>query len=118
MRLLDIEDEHSENNYQYIVVDFEEAEFGLSREELIMLLNAENVICRRHFWPGLHKAYPYLKQPFVEQNFDGTDYLAARIFQLPLSQSMQDEDIIHICSLIKDMHHHSKSIRKRMNAGK
>jgi hypothetical protein len=31
---------------------------------------------------------------------------------------MQDEDIIHICSLIKDMHHHSKSIRKRMNAGK
>jgi dTDP-4-amino-4,6-dideoxyglucose len=117
MSLLDLEGEHSENNYQYIVVDFEEEEFGLSREDLIKLLRAENVICRRHFWPGLHKAYPYLNQSSMEQNFDGTDYLAARIFQLPLSQSMQDEDIMHICSLINDVHHYSKSIKKRLKAG-
>src|SRR5262249_29995063 len=45
--------DHAEhNNYQYVVVDVDESLTGLSRDEIVEILWAENVIARRYFYPG------------------------------------------------------------------
>src|ERR1017187_2380865 len=46
-------------NYQYVVVEVEEDQAGLSRDSLIKVLHAENVLARRYFWPGCHRMEPY-----------------------------------------------------------
>ena len=47
------------HNYQYIVLEIDEAETGLSRDELLKVLHAENIIARRYFYPGCHRMEPY-----------------------------------------------------------
>jgi dTDP-4-amino-4,6-dideoxyglucose len=52
-------DDNEENSYQYVVLEVEESAFGLSRDQLLEALEAERVLCRRHFYPGLHKTRPF-----------------------------------------------------------
>ena len=49
----------SKNNYQYVVIEVDEKEFGISRRELRKTLQAENIIARSYFRPGVHKSLPY-----------------------------------------------------------
>ena len=46
----------SRSNFQYVVVDVDEADFGLSRDLLLKALRAENVVARRYFFrrPSQH----------------------------------------------------------------
>ena len=46
-------------NYQYIVLEVDELETGLTRDELVQVLIAENVLARRYFYPGCHRMEPY-----------------------------------------------------------
>ena len=46
-------------NFQYVVIEVNEAEAGLSRDELLKVLQAERVLARRYFWPGCHRMEPY-----------------------------------------------------------
>ena len=43
------------SNYQYVVCEIDENNFGLSRDSLIAVLKAENVNARRYFFPGTHR---------------------------------------------------------------
>ena len=51
------ETEHS--NFQYVVLDADEAHSGISRDDLIRVLHAENIKARRYFFPGCHRMPPY-----------------------------------------------------------
>jgi dTDP-4-amino-4,6-dideoxygalactose transaminase len=42
-------DEAEQNNYQYIIVEVDETAAGLSRDMLVEILQAENVLARRYF---------------------------------------------------------------------
>ncbi len=46
-------------NYQYIVVEVDETKATLNRDELVAVLQAENVLARKYFWPGCHRMEPY-----------------------------------------------------------
>ncbi len=45
----------TEQNWQYIIITIDENIFGLSRDDLIDVLNAENVLARRYFYPAVTK---------------------------------------------------------------
>ena len=47
------------NNYQYVVLEIDEAQAGLSRDLLVKILHAENILARRYFYPGCHQMEPY-----------------------------------------------------------
>ena len=51
--------ENERNNYQYINLQVEESESGVSRDNLLRILHAENVLARRYFFPGIHNMEPY-----------------------------------------------------------
>jgi len=45
-------------NQQYIVVEVTAERAGLSRDEILAALRAENVLARRYFYPGCHRMAP------------------------------------------------------------
>jgi dTDP-4-amino-4,6-dideoxygalactose transaminase len=47
------------NNFQYAVIDVDPRSAGLSRDELLAVLHAENMVARRYFYPGCHRMEPY-----------------------------------------------------------
>ena len=50
--------ESEKHNYQYIILDIDEEKTQVSRDLLIKILHAENVIARRYFYPGCHRMEP------------------------------------------------------------
>jgi dTDP-4-amino-4,6-dideoxygalactose transaminase len=91
------------NNYQYIIVAVDEPAAGIHRDLLMEILVAENVICRRHFFPGLHRVTPY--KSTIERSgrsFPGTDFLCERLMQLPSGEPVSVTDVRRVCELIAD----------------
>lgn len=111
IRLVSYDPENS-NNYQYLVLEVDEQKAGLSRDILLTLLSAENIFCRRHFYPGVHKMTPYSNQ---NAEFPVTDMLCKQLLQLPNSQNMTAETIQRIALLIRMILSFSNDITKRVD---
>ena len=94
-------DQRESNNHQYVVLDVDEDAFGLSRDRLLAALEAENILGRRHFFPGVHRASPNLKRA---GDLGNTDRLSARLIQLPNGQAVSREDIVRVTEVIADIH--------------
>ncbi|MEF3083821.1 DegT/DnrJ/EryC1/StrS family aminotransferase [Luteimonas sp. SMYT11W] len=46
------------NSHHYIVLEVD-ASFAVSRDAIIDVLHAENILARKYFWPGCHGMQPY-----------------------------------------------------------
>ncbi|WP_310599623.1 aminotransferase class I/II-fold pyridoxal phosphate-dependent enzyme [Desulfobulbus sp.] len=100
------------HNYQYVVLEIEEKEFGLSRDALVRILEAENVLVRRYFVPGMHRCVPYKTQfPQYMNTLPVTDALCEKVMQVPSGQRVTDGDITVICDLIRFVHTHAKKLK-------
>jgi dTDP-4-amino-4,6-dideoxygalactose transaminase len=89
-------------NYQYIVVEVDEAESKLNRDELVAVLQAENVLARKYFWPGCHRMEPYKSFfPNAHLLLPQTERIAARIMVLPTGQAVSVRDIEGVCEIIR-----------------
>jgi len=109
-------DPDTDNNYQYIVLDIDESIAGIHRDIFFKLLTAENIICRRHFYPGVHNMPPYSKmEATVKSRFPVTDRLCQRALQLPTSQVMTEADVQMICELIRDIQAKADPIKARVS---
>jgi dTDP-4-amino-4,6-dideoxygalactose transaminase len=62
----------------------------VDRDILMDVLRAENVLARRYFWPGCHRAPPYNLQPRPE--LPVTDSLCESVFQLPTGLQIEPAD--------------------------
>ncbi|OGA74802.1 MAG: hypothetical protein A3G81_16760 [Betaproteobacteria bacterium RIFCSPLOWO2_12_FULL_65_14] len=102
------------NNYQYIAVDVDEQTVGLSRDAMMELLQAENVICRRHFFPGAHRLPPL--RMGIERSgrtFPHTDRLCAGSLQLPTGENVSPDAVKKTCALIRGIVKLAPEIRRR-----
>ncbi|HEU4401699.1 MAG TPA: aminotransferase class I/II-fold pyridoxal phosphate-dependent enzyme, partial [Candidatus Polarisedimenticolia bacterium] len=52
-------DDREPRNHQYVVLEVDEERAGIGRDQILRVLNAENVLARRYFHPGCHRAEPY-----------------------------------------------------------
>ena len=103
-----------DNNYQYIVVEIDPKHTGLHRDIFLKLLSAEGVICRRDFYPGIHRMLPYSTMLTTTDNFPVTEWLSNSILQLPNSQVMSEGDVERICSLIQNIQQFAEPIRLKI----
>jgi dTDP-4-amino-4,6-dideoxygalactose transaminase len=95
--------EHLEKtNWQYIVIEIEESEFGASRDQVFQRLNDNKVIARRYFFPGCHHMEPYRTlYGDLSSQVPNTETLCQRVLCLPTGSAVSSEDIDEICWLIK-----------------
>ncbi len=104
-------DEKEKCNYQYIVLEIEEFMTGISRDRILQILRAENILARRYFYPGCHKMEPYRSFfPHADLLLPQTEKLASRVLSLPTGTAVSSQDIMNICQIIRFIVEHSNEI--------
>jgi len=89
------------SNYQYVVCEIDELNFGMSRDSLIEVLKAENVMARRYFYPGVHNSVGFRKSGFgYASSLPVTDYLCGACIQLPIGAMIDTQGVGAICEII------------------
>jgi dTDP-4-amino-4,6-dideoxygalactose transaminase len=95
-------DERERSNYQYIVLEIDESEAGLTRDEVVAVLHAENVLARRYFFPGTHRMEPYRSYfPHAGVLLPETEQLCRRVLALPNGTSVDESVAERICGIIR-----------------
>jgi dTDP-4-amino-4,6-dideoxyglucose len=90
-------DEQEQNNYQYVVLGLDERRSAMTRDLLVRLLHAENVLARRYFHPGCHRMAPYRDRTRLPH----TELLASRSVVLPTGMAVSEQDAARVCELIR-----------------
>lgn len=92
-----------ESNHQFAVIEVDPAAAGMDRDELAALLTAENVLVRKHFYPGCHRLGPYRDNPrlHVRRPLTRTEALSRRILQLPTGTGITADEVVRLCGLIE-----------------
>jgi dTDP-4-amino-4,6-dideoxygalactose transaminase len=90
------------SNYQYVIVEIDEAATCLSRDRIQEILWAENVLARRYFYPGCHRMEPYVSSPAHRGlSLPNTDHLAHRVLSLPTGMDVGVEEVDRVCDVIR-----------------
>lgn len=106
------------NNYQYVVIEIDEREAGLSRDLLVKILHAENVLARRYFFPGCHQMEPYRSYfPNAGLLLPETEKLTTKVLQLPTGTAIGEPEIDQLCDLIRFVFSHAQEIRASVAQG-
>jgi dTDP-4-amino-4,6-dideoxygalactose transaminase len=88
-------------NYQYVVLEIDEAVTEISRDSLLKILWAENVLARRYFFPGCHRMEPYRSYyPHAGLTLPETNALVERILLLPTGTTVTVEQIETVCQIL------------------
>jgi dTDP-4-amino-4,6-dideoxygalactose transaminase len=104
-------------NFQYIVLEINEASTKISRDHLVKVLWAENILGRRYFYPGCHRMEPYRSYfPHAGLLLPETEKLSKRVLILPTGTSVSHESIQSICQIIRLSVEHSSSINQKLIA--
>lgn len=91
------------SNCQYCILEVDPARAGVTRDQLLAVLRAENILARRYFFPGVHRLAPYRAlHPDADARLPATERLCDRALQLPLGAGMSPE-IVHRITAILDI---------------
>jgi len=99
------------SNYQYVVCEIDEAEFGLSRDTLLAILKAENINARRYFYPGTHRCVGFLDNPSgTAERLPVTERVCASCLQLPIGARVDRRNVEKICEIVTASQRHSAEL--------
>ncbi len=94
--------EAEQHNYQYIILEVDENKINLSRDQVVDILHADNVIARRYFYPGCHKMEPYRSlYPNAGVLLPETEKKSEQVLALPTGTAIGKKEIKRICSIIR-----------------
>jgi dTDP-4-amino-4,6-dideoxygalactose transaminase len=110
-------DEQEANNFQYLIVEVDPQACPFTRDELVTILQAENVIARRYFTPGCHRSMPYRARP--RRGTDRlivTEQLCESLVALPTGAGVTAADIGEIGTILLDAYDSAAEVRCRIAA--
>ncbi len=108
-------DDNERSNYQYVVLEIDDSKAGITRDELMQILHAENVLARRYFYPGCHKMEPYKSlYPEAGSSLTETEFVASRVLTLPTGQAITPDIIRGVCTIIGTVLDNATEVRKRL----
>ncbi|MDH3286404.1 MAG: DegT/DnrJ/EryC1/StrS family aminotransferase [Betaproteobacteria bacterium] len=113
VRLLAYDEQHR-STYQYVVTTVGD-DSALTRDELVDVLHAENVMARRYFHPGVHRMEPYRSCfPDAHLLLPATERVCRQVLVLPTGTAVSAQDIARLCELIKTALANAPAVRKRL----
>jgi dTDP-4-amino-4,6-dideoxygalactose transaminase len=108
-------DETEKCNYQYIVLEIDKALTGISRDQMMNILLAENVIAKRYFHQPCYHVEPYCSFSYCRKlHLPVVEKLSSSVLVLPSGSSIGQSDIKNICQIIRLAARNSKEVRSRM----
>jgi dTDP-4-amino-4,6-dideoxygalactose transaminase len=107
-------DEGHRSNYQYVVTTVGD-DAALTRDELVQVLHAENVMARRYFYPGVHRMEPYRSYfPHAHLLLPATEQVCREVLVLPTGTAVGPQDVARVCAIIKTALSNAPAIRERL----
>ena len=92
-------DADERNSHHYVAIEVDKR-FAITRDQLVAILQAENILARKYFWPGCHKQKPYRDLfPHAGLMLPNTETLAGKILVLPNGAGVSDEAVNTICDV-------------------
>ena len=89
-------------NYQYAVVEVDEEQTGVGRDEVVEVLRAENVLARRYFRPGCHRMKPYsAMHEYAGLSLPATDAVCRRVIVLPTGPQLAEDGARRVAALLR-----------------
>lgn len=111
-------DRKHRSNYQYVVAIVGD-DSPLSRDELVEVLHAENVIARRYFYPGVHRMEPYRSYfPHAHLLLPSTEQVCRQVMVLPTGTAVSEQDIARLCGVIHTALKNAPVVRERLAEAK
>lgn len=108
-------DEAVKSNHQYIVLEIDEAATHITRDHLVKVLWAENVMVRRYFYPGCHRMEPYRSYfPHAGLLLPETEELTGRVLVLPTGTAIGPDEISIICQIIRLAVTNGREVKQRL----
>ena len=108
-------DDSERCNYQYVVVEVDEAASGLDRDQLVQVLTAEGVLARRYFHPGCHRMEPYRSYfPHASLLLPVTERQSARVFSLPTGTAVGKEQIARVSEILATAVEHAEELAEKL----
>lgn len=97
-------------NYQYVIAEVA-PECPIARDSLLTLLQAEQFLVRKYFWPGCHRMEPYRSLfPNAYMTLPVTEEVSSRVLVIPTGQTVLPEVIANACRLIRFCIQHGEEI--------
>src|SRR5437763_7051893 len=104
-------------NFQHVVVEIDDRQAGIGRDQVVRVLHAENVLARRYFHPGCHRMEPYRSNfPHAGLLLPETEALCSRILVLPTGAAISASDVEVIAALIRLAVGNAPAISRRREA--
>ena len=104
------------SNHQYCMFDIDPARLGISRNQMLAVMRAENVLARRYFYPGVHRLTPYNSlSPDADRFLPATLTISERLLQLPLGAGIDLGTVDRITAIMEICHQHAGELRARMD---
>ncbi len=108
-------DAQHRNNHQYVVVTVDD-DAALTRDEMIEVLHAENIIARRYFYPGVHRMEPYRSNfPHAHLLLPRTEQLSRQVMVLPTGTAITEQDIARIGEVLRTAISAARPVREKLN---
>ena len=108
-------DEKEKCNYQYIVAEIDEESTTITRDNLVVILHAENVLARRYFFPGCHRMEPYRSFfPHAGLLVPETERAVKYALALPTGTAIGPDAIDTVCRIIRLAVTHGHEINEKL----
>jgi len=105
----------SESTYPYITLYIDHEQSVLTRNQLVDILQHDNILARRYFYPGCHNMEPYRSYfPHSGLLLKNTENLIHQTLCLPTGTSISKNEIEETCHLIKFIINNAKEIKKKL----
>ena len=115
VQLINYSDKES-RNYQYIVLEIDEELTHIRRDRIQEILQKENILARKYFYPGCHNMEPYRStNPYAGKQLPETEKLTKKVLILPTGTSMNENTVKSVGELIRFIVDNALIISKNEN---
>jgi len=95
----------AELNYGYVPVRIDAEQFGMSRDELFLVLRDCNILPRKYFYPLVSRASCYAALPSADPaRLPVAERIAAQVLCLPIYGTLPHETVHSVCDIIGACH--------------
>lgn len=99
-------------SYKDFSITIDSLDFGLTRDELAAVLEAENIETRKYYDPPVHRQTAYRSFFSPASQLRNTELLAATILNLPIWSHLEDEVVFGVCLAIERAYESAELLRQ------
>jgi dTDP-4-amino-4,6-dideoxygalactose transaminase len=107
--------DHEYHNYHYVSILLD-GNCILTRDEIVQILHAENILARRYFFPGCHELEPFKTLSVRSGNqLSVTEKISQNVLILPAGSQIFPAEVTLVCDLLRFIFENAVEIKSQLN---